>query len=238
MLTHRETLELIRQAQSGDQDAKEKLIEQNMPLIKSIVKRYLSKYVDYEDLMQLGALGLIKAINNFDLSFDVRFSTYAVPMIGGEIKRFLRDDGSIKVSRTLKNTCYKINRYIEEYRSEHDREPDIGEIASHFGIEPEEVAFTMDSSRMPVSIYEGSEDEDNLTLIDRLAEDDHQDELIDGICLKNLLNELEDREKQIIILRYYRDKTQSEIARTIGVSQVQVSRLENKILEKLRKKML
>ena len=237
MLTHRETLELIRKAQEGDQDAKEKLIEQNMPLIKSIVKRYLSKYVEYEDLMSLGALGLIKAINNFDTSYDVRFSTYAVPMISGEIKRFLRDDGAIKVSRTLKMHCYKINRYIEEFRIERDREPDVAEIAAHFGMEAEEVAFAMDSSHMPVSIYEGGDDEDNLTLIDRLADEDHEDELIDGICLKNLLSELEEREKQIIILRYYRDKTQSEIARTIGVSQVQVSRLENKILEKLRKRM-
>lgn len=233
MLEHDETLELIRKSQAGDRQAKSIIIESNMPLIKSIVKRFKNKYIEYEDLIQLGSLGLVKAINNFDTSYNVKFSTYAVPMITGEIKRFIRDDGAIKVSRAVKLLSSKITQFVDRFIKEFSREPNVEEIATEFGIEKEEVIYALDSSHMPVSLYD-KYDDDGKNLIEKLPSNDNQDDVIDKIVLRDCIKDLSDREKLIIYLRYYKDRTQSDIARIIGISQVQVSRIESKVIAKMR----
>ncbi|MDD4840010.1 MAG: SigB/SigF/SigG family RNA polymerase sigma factor [Clostridia bacterium] len=233
MLSHEDTLALIKLAQNGDDDAKAKLIETNMPLVKSIAKRFYGR-LEFDDLMQLGAMGFVKAINNFDPTFEVRFSTYAVPMIMGEIKRFIRDDGTVKVSRALKTLSFKISRYVEDFKNSKLREPSLEEIAAALTVDVHDVVFALDASKMVISIYAESE-ENGGTLIDRLITDSHEsDETLNKILMKEIINTLPEREKKIIILRYFRDKTQSEVAREMGVSQVQVSRLEGKILQKLK----
>lgn len=237
MLNNEETLELIKLAQAGDLDAKEVLVVENTPLVKSIVARYRGKNIDYDDLMQLGLIGLVKAINNFNMDFNVRLSTYAVPMITGEIKRFIRDDGAIKVSRALKAMSYKINKFIEEYQQQNANDPDLGEIAKHFGIDEEEVVYTLDSSKMPVSIYEKTDDENSKSILDRLSDEDQDPNVIEKLVLKECINRLPEREKLLITMRYYDSKTQVEIAKVLGVSQVQVSRLESKIITKLKQEL-
>lgn len=234
MLEHEQTLELIALAQKGDEEALSLLVSSNMPLIKSIIKRYKSRNLEYDDLIQLGSMGLVKAVKNFDSSYNVRFSTYAVPMIAGEIKRFIRDDGSIKVSRSIKLLAHKINAYIEENKKINENGPTLNEIAKEFDIDVQDISFILDSSRMPLSLYSKTEDENSINLIDKLMNDDHSEDVIDKMLIRDVINMLPDREKKIIIYRYYRDKTQSEIATEIGISQVQISRLETKILEKIR----
>lgn len=233
MLGGEETLQLIERAKQGDDFSKERLISENLPLIKSIVRRYKNKLVDYEDLIQLGTLGLIKAINNFNLDFGVKFSTYAVPMIAGEIKRFIRDDGAIKVSRSTKAQALEINKYIDEYRANSGESPSIEHLANKFNIEPSELVFILDSTRYPVSIYQEAE-EDGLQLADKIATNENLDDELDKLILKDIIANLPERDKKIIILRYFRDRTQTQVAEELGVSQVQVSRLEAKILKKMR----
>ncbi len=239
MLSQEETLQLIKDAKSGNEEAKEKLIKENSPLIKSLIKRYLNKGIEYDDLYQLGCLGFIKAIYNFSEAFNTKFSTYVVPMVIGEIKRFMRDDGAIKVSRAIKTQNIKINRFLEEFYSKNYRKPTFEEISKEFNMDIADVVFTMDSAKMPISIYTPSQDEENrnIFLLDKYVED-RSDDMVDNIVLKNILKNLCERDKQIIILRFFRDKTQSEIAKLLGVSQVQVSRLENKILEKMRESLM
>lgn len=232
-----DTLLLIEQAQKGDDRAKTALLQDNLPLIKSIVKRYQNKQIEYEDLIQLGTLGFIKALNNFKPEFGVRFSTYAVPMIAGEIKRFIRDNGAIKVSRSIKAQNLKINKFIEEYRQAHQKDPTVSEIATYIGVDVPEVVFIMDSNKYPVSIYAES-DEDGLTLADKLSSKESGDDYIEKLVLRDIIENLDERDKKIILLRYYRDKTQSEIAKELGVSQVQVSRLEAKLLERIKKELV
>ncbi len=239
MLEHEETIKLVLEAQKGSEEAKRILIENNSPLVKCLIKRFRRKGLEYDDLYQLGCMGFLKAINNFDISYNVKFSTYVVPMIIGEIKRFLRDDGSIKVSRAIKSLNMQINRYIESYSNKNDCKPTITEIAKEFNIDEAEVVFTMDSSKMPISIYTpvGDENGKNQLLIDKFVEDNQTEEVFDALSLKSSLQDLDEKEKKIVMLRFFRDKTQSEIASVMGISQVQVSRLENKILEKLRQKL-
>lgn len=234
MLEQNETFELIRKAQNGDDSAKSALVENNSPLIKSILRRYKNKGVEYDDLYQLGCIGLLKAIKNFSTEFGVKFSTYAVPMIMGEIKRYLRDDGYIKVSRTTKTMSCKIAYYIDSVKNGEGRSPSVDEIAAKFGIEPQEVVFTMDSSKIPVSIYDKGDDEQGQALFEKLTDGDLTDETIDRMLIKESIAKLDEREKKIVLMRYYKDKTQSEVAKVLNVSQVQVSRLETKIIEKLR----
>ena len=229
-----ETLGLIARAQSGDRSAGEILLNKNSPLIKSVIRRYKNKGVDYDDLYQLGCMGFIKAIKNFSTEYEVRFSTYAVPMIAGEVKRFLRDDGPIKVSRGTKTAAIKISRFVEQYKREHDESPTIETIANEFGIEPQEAVFIMDSNKYPVSIYERNDDESSRTLLDKLQTDENEDDKLDKMMLKKIIKELAPRDKKIILLRYFADKTQTEVARVLNVSQVQISRLESKILCKIR----
>ncbi len=238
MLSFEETLKLIRRSKQGDNESKEILLKNNVLLIKSLVSRFKNKGVDYDDLFQLGSIGFLKAISNFDESFNVRFSTYAVPMIVGEIKRFLRDDGEIKVSRLIRLQAIEISKFVEKFLKENGEEPTVEQIATSLNMQKEDVVFAMDSSKMPVSIYETVEDGEDggLSIIDKLPSSYLEDEHIDSLYLKTLIQTLDSREQQIIYLRYFKDKTQGEVAKMLGVSQVQVSRLEMKILTKLRKK--
>lgn len=229
-----ETLELIRSAQMGDRSACEELVTKNSPLIKSVIRRYKNKGVEYDDLYQLGCVGFIKAVRNFSTQYEVRFSTYAVPMIAGEVKRFLRDDGPIKVSRGTKTTAIKIARFVEEYKRDRGELPTIETIAAQFEIEPQEAVFIMDSGKHPVSIYEKTDDDSSRSLLDKLQTGENDEEKLDRMMLKQVIGELPPRDKKIILLRYFADKTQSEVARALNVSQVQISRLESKILVKLR----
>ena len=227
--------ELIKLAKSGDDNAKEQLITLNSPLIKSVVKRYLNKGVEYEDLYQLGALGFIKAINNFDASFNVKFTTYAVPMIAGEIKRFLRDDGSVKVSRSIKQNSLQINKFILDFTKQHGTSPTIEQISKHFNIDKTDIVLALEATTRPLSIDDKyQDDEENLSLGDKLPDKFSYDKYIDKLALREMIENLTQREKQVIILRYYLDKTQSEIAKELGISQVQVSRIENKVLQELK----
>lgn len=230
---------LIEKAKTGDNAAKERIISENTNLIKSIVKRYLNKGVEYDDLFQLASMGLLKAINGFDEGYGVRFSTYAVPMIAGEIKRFMRDDGSIKVSRTIKAAAKQINAYVEEYTAERGTQPTIKHVAEKFKMPPSEVVFTMGSSRMPVSIYAQGDykDEKSKLLLDTLSSQDDQEEMLDVLELRSAINGLSERDKKVIMLRYFRDMTQTEVAESLGVSQVQVSRIESRIMQEFKNKL-
>ena len=240
LLTHEETMALIERAQKGDNDAKEILVRKNIALVKSLVKKFLNRGYEYEDLFQLGSIGLIKAIQNYEPKYNVRFSTYAVPMIVGEIKRFLRDDGMIKVSRSLKELVSKAASVREQLKAKLGRDPNIQEIADAVGTSPEEIVYAMEAARTPASIYDVIyEDEDNpILLIDKMSEDSTQvDDAMERITLNDLLSRLDKRERTIIIMRYFRDKTQSEIAELLNISQVQVSRIEKKVLLKMREMM-
>ena len=236
MLTCSETVYYLRKAKLGDNSAKEVLIVNNSGLIKSIAKKFLNKGVEYDDLYQLACIGFLKAINNFKEDYEVKFTTYAVPMIIGEIKRFLRDDGVIKVSRLIKMQAIKINRYIEEYKNEKGIEPKISDIAIKFDMSCEDVVFALDSSKSPVSLFESVDNGDEKTpnLIEKIPSEFDEGKLLDKIMFSTLIDKLPEREKKLIIMRFYRDKTQSETAKILGISQVQVSRLETKILQKFK----
>jgi len=236
VLTQAETTALLLRVQQGDEQAKETLVSRNLALVKSVVKKYLGRGVEYDDLYQLGCMGLVKAILHFDLRYDVRFSTYAVPMIAGEIKRFLRDDGMVKVSRSLKELAVRAMAVQDRLQKQGQPDPGIQEIAKELDVSAEELALALDAGRPCVSLNEPVY-EDESTERQELVEDEQQETaLVDRLLLKQLLSELEPREKQIIILRYFRDKTQTEIAGMLGVSQVQVSRLESRIIKKLRER--
>lgn len=234
------TNELIRRSNEGDKDATEQLISGNFPLIKAIVKGYLNKGVDYDDLYQIGCVGFLKAIKNFDTKFDVKFSTYAVPMISGEIKRFLRDDGSIKVSRSIKTLAIKLKSFIEKTKKLTGETPSIDEMAAEFKVEVDDVVIALDSCQSTISLHAKVDEDDpnSQNLIDKLAVFDKSDEMLDKFILKNEILNLPENEKKIILLRYFRGKTQGEVAELLGISQVQVSRIEAKIIERLKSKLL
>ncbi len=233
-----QTMELIARAQAGDEEAKEQLIQENVGLIWSLVRRFTNRGYDPEDLFQIGSIGLIKSIEKFDFSFGVRFSTYAVPMILGEIKRFLRDDGMIKVSRTLKQTAYKASLKKQELQRELDRQPTIQEIAAAIEMEVEDIVLAMEANTevdsLQAVIYQG--DGRPITLSDKIDQAPKEEtNMIDRLLLGEILNQLPPQEKQIIVFRYFQDRTQTEIGDLLGISQVQVSRVEKRVLEKMRK---
>lgn len=235
MLDNDTTLQLLSLAKAGDSDAKNRLIEENSPLVKSIVRRYKNKGVEYDDLFQLGCLGFSKAINNFDVSFGVKFSTYAVPMIAGEIKRYLRDDGSVKVSRSTKALYYSIQKYLEQREQQGQPSPTPREIAQHFEIDESELMFVMESAKMPLSIYDSAGKDDSSSIVlDKLSQGDTTDQLISKITISDLLSTLDEKDRKLLVLRYFRDKTQTEVAEMLGVSQVQISRRESKLLSRLK----
>ena len=238
MLSFEQTNELLKRAKEGDINAKSVLVSENENLIRSIVKRFVGKGECYDDLYQIACVGFLKAINNFDLSFGVRFSTYLVPMVIGEIKRYLRDDGMIKVSRVIKMQRLKINRFVEKYKDEHMGDsPTIDEVCASLDMERSDVVMALDSVKMPLSLFEKQDDEDGMELIDKIPSSDDEDKLVDKIMLRSLIDGLPVRERKILLLRFFKDKTQSETAKAVGVSQVQVSRIEAKIMEQLKKKL-
>ena len=234
VLERSEAMHLILLAQQGDEKAQEVLVEKNLALVKSIVRKFLGRGVEFEDLFQIGCMGLVKAIRNFNAGYNVQFSTYAVPMIAGEIKRFLRDDGMVKVSRSLKELAAKAAAAEESLKCSLGRDPAISEVARAVGVSAEEVVFARDASRSCVSLNEPAYEEEGAALIDRIPGEEETGKVIDRILLRELLQQLEPRERQIIFLRYFKDQTQSQIAAQLGVSQVQISRLESRILKKMR----
>lgn len=232
------TIALIQKSHEGDKAAREQLVEENVGLIWCVVKRFYGRGLENEDLFQIGSIGLLKAIDKFDLSYDVKFSTYAVPMISGEIKRFLRDDGMIKVSRTLKELSYKIFQTREKLLDLLGREPTIEELAEKMQIDKEEIVEALEAGSEVESIYkpihqkEGNE----IRLMDKLEEKEHREEkILNHMLLQQLLGTLEKEERTLIYMRYFQDKTQSQVGKELGISQVQVSRMEKKIMENLRK---
>lgn len=223
---------LLGRAKHGDKSACDELIKNNMGLVVSAAKRFLNRGCELEDLTQVGAIGLIKAVRRFDPSFGVCFSTYAVPMIIGEIRRFLRDDNLIKISRIVKDRAVKGRKAEEQLRRKLAREPTVTEISEASGISVEDLAEALEASAAPESIYY---ENDNSQICERLKSPGCEDSITDKLLIANLLDTLSTRERQIIVLRYFKDKTQSEIADIIGVSQVQISRIEKNVLKKLRK---
>ncbi len=238
ILEHEETLELIKKAQSGDKEAQDILVKNNLGLVRSVLKRFSNRGHEKEDLYQLGCIGLVKAIDKFDFSFDVKFSTYAVPMIMGEIKRFLRDDGMIKVSRSLKQTAGKVKTVKETLFKKFGREPTLQELSDELDIEKEEIVMALESNLQPDYLYDVIYQDDGspVHLIDKISQDkiEDQNEVTDRIALTEVLSKLKARERQIIVMRYFKDKTQMEVAKVLGISQVQVSRIEKKVLQNLK----
>jgi len=235
-----ETGKLIQAAHQGDKAARDRLVSENMGLVWSVTKRFAGRGYEMEDLTQIGCIGLIKAIDKFDLSFDVKFSTYAVPMIMGEIKRFLRDDGMIKVSRVLKETAIRAKAVQEELRERLGREPGLEEIAGAMKICVEELAAAMESGAeiesLQKTIYQG--DGSSIHLMDRLEDEkDDGEAVLNRMLLKELLDGLGERERQVMIMRYYMEMTQTQVAERLGTSQVQISRMEKKILKSMRDKL-
>lgn len=237
---YKRNTELAILAKEGDTEAMNTLIEVNTPLVSSLCKKFLNRGYEYEDIFQLGSMGLIKAIQNFDPSYEVKFSTYAVPMILGEIKRFIRDDGIIKVSRNVKITAQKLYFDKERLAKELGREPTISELSTSVGMDREEVLFALESVNNMHYLYdtihqgEGSP----ILFIDKLSENLQENtDMIEKIALKEAIRTLDDKARKIIVLRYFKDKTQSEVAKLLGISQVQVSRIEKRILVNIKDKL-
>ena len=231
------TLALIGRAHQGDKEARDTLFEENTGLIYSVARRFLGRGVEMEDLFQIGSIGLLKAVDKFDPAFEVKFSTYAIPMILGELKRFFRDDGMIKVSRSIKENQHRVYLAREKIEKELGREPSLKEIAEMLEMPPEDVAMTMDSAAEVESLYRTvyqSEGTD-ISLIDKIPEKENAEEhLLNRIFLEEILGKLESSDRKLLYMRYFQDQTQTQIAEQLGVSQVQVSRMEKRILKKLR----
>mgnify|MGYP000787309182 CR=1 FL=1 len=227
------TLALIGRAHQGDKAARDLLFEENTGLIYSVAKRFLGRGVEMEDLFQIGSIGLLKAVDKFDMSYDVKFSTYAVPMIIGEIRRYLRDNNSIRVSRSLRDIAYKTIYTRENYMRQHLKEPTIAEIADEIGIDKEMIVYAMDAIQSPVSLFEPvySEGGDTLYVMDQISDRKNKEDIwIESLSLSEAMQRLNEREHEIISLRFFEGKTQMEVANSIGISQAQVSRLEKNAL--------
>lgn len=232
-----DTLELIKRARSGDKLARTQVIEENMGLVYSIVKRFAGRGYDTEELSQIGAIGLIKAVDKFDLRFEVRFSTYAVPLITGEIKRFLRDDGMVRVSRSIKENSWRIRRVAAELSQKLQRDPSMDELSSAVELSVEEIVLALEATAEVESLHKtiSFQDGKELLLEEKIPEKrDWQEEVMNRLIVEDLLEQLQQTERELIRLRYYDGKTQNEVAGQLGISQVQVSRLEKKILREMR----
>ena len=230
--------EFISKSQEGDKGAREQLIKENMGLVHHVARRFFGRGVEAEDLFQIGAIGLMKAVDRFDLTYTVKFSTYAVPMIAGEIKRFLRDDSMIKVSRSLKELAVRAGYEKERFSMREGREPDLLELAACLGVEKEELVQALDSTAEVESLHKTiyASDGDGFCLLDKMIpeEEDLQEGTLRKVMLENALSELEPRERELIVLRFFYEKTQTQVAERLGMSQVQVSRLEKKVLLRMR----
>ncbi len=232
--------ELLIKAQGGDKLAREELINGNLKLVLSVIQSFGSRVTDLDDLFQVGVIGLIKSVDNFDVNLDVRFSTYAVPMIIGEIRRYLRDDSQIRVSRSLKELAYKALKTKEQLASKFNREPSVKEISTHLGVEECEVNKALDAISAPISLFEPiyNENGDSVYVFDQISDKVNTDEKwITNIAISEAIKKLGERERKILLLRYYTCKTQTEVSEEIGISQAQVSRLEKNALDKLRQEL-
>jgi RNA polymerase sporulation-specific sigma factor len=237
LLSDDEMSELLIKAQAGDKQARERLINCNLRLVFNLVQRFANRGYEIEDLFQIGTIGLIKAIDKFDTNYNVKFSTYAVPMIIGEIRRFLRDDNPVKVSRSLKETAYKVNKCRDTLTKELGREPKISEIAEILDIEVEDIVAALEAVQTPTSIHETlyQDDGDPIYVLDQLTKDsDEEAHWFDKLALKEILNKLPVKEREVLLLRFFQDKTQTEVAETVGLSQVQVSRIERQALRRIK----
>ncbi|TDL34685.1 RNA polymerase sporulation sigma factor SigF [Jeotgalibacillus sp. S-D1] len=233
--SHETVREWIRLSQAGDQEARSRMVENNVRLVWSVVQRFLNRGHDPDDLFQIGSIGLLKAVDKFDLSYSVKFSTYAVPMIIGEIQRFLRDDGAVKVSRSVKELAIKVRRTKEQLSSTLGRLPTLTEVADELNVSVDDIVLSQEASKSPTSIHETvyENEGDPITLLDQMAAKD-EEQWFHQLALKEALLTLEKRDRVIIFLRYYKDYTQSEVADKLGISQVQVSRIEKRVLKSIR----
>ncbi len=238
VLKEKEKTELLLKIKQGDKKTREQLINGNLRLVLSVVQRFASRGENLDDLFQIGCIGLIKAIDNFDMSQNVRFSTYAVPMIIGEIRRYLRDNDSVRVSRSIKDTAYKAMQAKEALMNKYNREPNVNEIAEMLGLRKEEVVIALESIVAPVSLYEPvySDGGDTIYVLDQVGDKNDDRNWLDEIAFKEAIRELSDREKRILSLRFMQGKTQMEVSQEIGISQAQVSRLEKGAIGKIRGK--
>ncbi len=235
LLSDHEMTDLLHQAKAGSQEARDRLVNCNLKLIFNLVQRFAHRGYELEDLFQIGTIGLIKAIDKFDFNYNVKFSTYAVPMIIGEIRRFLRDDNPVKVSRSYKELAYKANRSKESLTKELGREPTLAEISNSLNVPREDIVTAFEAVQSPTSIHETlyQDDSDPIFVLDQLSAD-KQDEWFENLTLKEVVEKLPPRERQVILLRFFQDKTQNEVAGIIGLSQVQVSRIERVALKRIR----
>lgn len=240
VLKNEETMELLRRTKQGDMAAREELIAGNLRLVLSVIQKFAGRGENADDLFQVGCIGLIKAIDNFNIDLDVRFSTYGVPMIVGEIRRYLRDNSALRVSRSMRDTAYKILQAKEKYMAEHQREPTVEEIAKLLEIKREDVVFALDAIVDPVSLYEPvySDGGDAICVMDQVKDSKNTDESwLEQIALKEAIAKLTDREKHILSLRFFEGKTQMEVSAEVGISQAQVSRLEKNAIQQIKKEM-
>ncbi len=240
VLTETEKRELLKRVKNGDINARDELINGNLRLVLSVIQSFKSRCDNPDDLFQVGCIGLIKAIDNFDSSMDVRFSTYAVPMIIGELRRYLRDFNPVRVPRSLRDMAYKSLKAKEALSARLSHEPTVEEIAKEIGEDPKIVARALDAILEPISLYDPvySDNGDSLYVLDQIRDESSNDEVwLDNIAIKNAIGTLGEREKNILLMRFYSGKTQTEVSQEIGISQAQVSRLEKSALEKMRKQM-
>lgn len=239
-LKSEESMELLRRARAGDMAAREELIAGNLRLVLSVVQRFSGRGENADDLFQVGCIGLIKAIDNFDLNLDVKFSTYGVPMILGEIRRFLRDNSAIRVSRSMRDVAYRVLQVKEQYMSEHQREPTVDEVAELLGIKREDVVMALDAVVDPISLFEPvyTDGGDAVCVMDKVKDNKNTDEAwLEHIALGEAINRLSERERRILNLRFFQGKTQMEVSAEVGISQAQVSRLEKNALNQIRKEL-
>lgn len=236
VLSEKEKMTLLRQARSGDKKAREDLINGNLRLVLSVIQRFQNRGESMDDLFQVGVIGLIKAIDNFNLDLDVRFSTYAVPMCIGEIRRFLRDNNPIRVSRSMRDTAYKAMQVKETLINKNNREPSVSEIARELELSEEEVVLALEAIVEPVSLYEPvySDGGDTIYVMDQVGDSNTDTDWIDEIMIKDEISKLDDRERNIMYLRFMQGKTQMEVAKEVGISQAQVSRLEKNALKRIK----
>ena len=235
-----ETQALLLRAKAGDQQAREELIAGNLRLVLSVIQRFANRGENADDLFQVGCIGLIKAIDNFNTDLDVKFSTYGVPMIVGEIRRYLRDNSAMRVSRAMRDTAYRVLQAKESYMAQHQKEPTVEEIAQMLGIRREEVVFALDAILEPVSLYEPvySDSGDTVCVMDQLKDSRNTDEMwLERIALKEAVSRLTQRERKILAMRFFQGKTQMEVSSEIGISQAQVSRLEKNALRQIRREL-
>ncbi len=238
VLKNEETMDLLRRTKQGDMEAREKLIAGNLRLVLSVIQKFTNRGENVDDLFQVGCIGLIKAIDNFNIDMDVRFSTYGVPMIIGEIRRYLRDNSALRVSRSMRDTAYKVLQAKERYMAEHQREPSVEEIARQLEIKREDVVFALDAITDPVSLYEPvySDGGDTICVMDQVKDAKNTDESwLEHIALREAIARLTDREKHILNLRFFEGKTQMEVSAEVGISQAQVSRLEKNAINQIKK---